>query len=172
LPTRHESGPPQIRGETARSGDARLGRSARFVEAALCDAAVAIGCTSPGTASEALFSLYLDRRLIVLTDAPLGHRPEPSRTEGYIGKRVESSGTPIAVDRGIAAAYLWGVTTKADVKTRPLPTDGTTAARLVAESLKPDPKHAPRADVDNLVDDTSWDRYLDEALRATGRSTG
>lgn len=168
---RGESAPPQGRGEEAVVVTPGWDDRRNFVEAALCDAAFAIGGTSPGTASEVLFSLYLGRRVIVLTDVTSDSDVSPRALKGYIGKRVAASGTRLAVDRGIAGAYQWAETTKKEVKTRPLPADKATAARLVVEMLNPDPKHEPRTDVESLVDEESWDRYVDEALRASGRSS-
>jgi hypothetical protein len=41
-----------------------------FIEAAICDAAFAVGATSPGTASEVLSCLYLSRPVTVVSRTP------------------------------------------------------------------------------------------------------
>ena len=64
-----DAGRPAWRGGSSVVVQPGWGHRRNFVGACLCDVAVAIGASSHGTASEALFCLYLGRPLIILSDA-------------------------------------------------------------------------------------------------------
>ena len=65
-----------------------------FVEACLCDAAIAIG-TSLGTSSEALFALYLRRRVTLVGFTPVGKiGPTAEALLGHARERVEEPVNP------------------------------------------------------------------------------
>ncbi|MDR7254292.1 hypothetical protein J2X46_003285 [Nocardioides sp. BE266] len=134
-----------------------------FVEACLCDAAVAIGGTSPGTASEALFSRYLRRRV-----ALVAHQPDPARTLGDLrdrmGDRVLPKGDRQVLDRGIARALRWAEASTKHIKERALPTDDASADQIVAKLLRNLEIRQPRPDYPTLVDESTWDDYLRLAL--------
>ena len=140
-----------------------------FVEACLCDAAIAIGGTSPGTASEALFCRFLRRRLTVVVNGPPGEDLTAGELRARIGHRVDAEGDRLAVDVGIKAAYRWAGITHKRVRIRSLPTDGATADRVVARLLRKFSLHQPRPDFETLVDEPAWDRYVREALQFADR---
>ena len=140
-----------------------------FVEAALCDAALAIGGTSQGTASEALFSLYFGRRLIIVNQDPSAVDASPRALKRCIGRKVEPVGTRLAVDRGIQGAYEWAKTSNQAVDVQSLPADNKAAARLVGRLLTPDLNYGPRPDIERLVDEKSWDDFVTLALPADAR---
>jgi predicted Rossmann-fold nucleotide-binding protein len=140
-----------------------------FVEACLCDAAIAIGGTSPGTASEALFCRFLRRRLTVVVNGPPGEDLTAGELQARIGHRVDAEGDRLAVDVGIKAAYRWAGITHKRVRIRSLPTDGATADRVVARLLRNFSLHQPRPDFETLVDEPAWDRYVREALQFADR---
>ncbi|GAB2459530.1 hypothetical protein HD599_001340 [Conyzicola lurida] len=104
-----------------------FGHRRNFVEACLCDAAVAIG-HSPGTSSEALFAMFL-RRPVVLVDADPVEMPDLRR---IALDRVPKPHNPAtALDRGIAHAYHWAKTSDHTPERRRLPLDAWQAAGLV-----------------------------------------
>jgi hypothetical protein len=140
-----------------------------LVEALICDAAIAVGCASPGTASEALFSLFVGRRLVVLADDPTGIDASPRALSSRARIKVKPHGDRLAVDTGIAAAYEWAEKTNERTEVRALVTDQTGADALVAQLLTPDPRHDPRPDLDELVDTETWNDFVRETLRAAGR---
>ncbi|MBD3925656.1 hypothetical protein IEZ26_13565 [Nocardioides cavernae] len=140
-----------------------------FVEACLCDAAIAVGGTSPGTASEALFSRFLRRRLTVVVDGPPGEDLTAGELRARIGNRVDAKGDGLAVDVGIKAAYRWAGITHKRVRQWSLPTDDATADRVVARLLKRSSLHQPRPDFEMLIDEPTWDRYVRQALISADR---
>jgi hypothetical protein len=150
-----------------------------FVEACLCDGAVAVvaprsrhdgtSSVSQGTASEALFSVYLGRPLIVVADDPSPADLTPQALVGQARRRVQPSDPPRAVDRGIAGAYAWAGSSNVELPVRVLPEDEVAARRIVDELLSFIATHAPRRDFTDLADEEGWDRYVEEALRASGR---
>jgi hypothetical protein len=140
-----------------------------LVEALICDTAIAVGCASSGTESEALFSLFGGRRLVVVADNPSDIDVSPRALKKSARHKVMPAGNVLAVDRGIAAAYDWAESATERAEVRPLPIDEAAAAELVAELLTPDPRHYPRPDLDNMVDEPNWDDFVREALRAAGR---
>jgi hypothetical protein len=132
------------------------GHRRNFVEACLCDAAIAIG-HSPGTSSEALFAMFL-RRPVILVDA---HPVEMPHLRRIALERVAKPHNPsTTLDRGIAHAYHWAKTSDHTPEHRGLPLDAWHAAGLVRGLIDgtvpggPDPA-APRtaADWDSLVGD-------------------
>jgi hypothetical protein len=143
-----------------------------FVEACLCDAAIAVGGNSPGTASEALFCLYLGRPLTLVAHRSGGTQVSPRELRRRIGTRVRSEGDRLFVDIGIAGAYAWAETTSERVKERPLPTDEAGAARLVEKLLAKAPRHEPRPDFKRLLDTSTWNDYVADARQAAGRLPG
>ncbi len=135
-----------------------------FVEACLCDAAIAIG-TSLGTSSEALFALYLRRRVALVGFTPPGRLgPTIEALLGHALGRVEEPVNPRnPVEVGIARAYRWARTPDGRVRHRPLPTDAAEARRIVdlvvgklAVSAKPD--------FGALTDQRSWDDLVSRSL--------
>ena len=143
-----------------------------FVGACLCDAAIAIGGTSEGTCSEALFSLYLGRPLIVLGDLPDAERSTrglKSRAQRRISYPVQQV---LAVDQGIQRAYLWAEETAVSLDVRSLPGDDVSASALVTELLGRVTRSSRPPDFDGLVDESDWDRYVAEALADAGRLAG
>jgi SLOG cluster4 family len=143
-----------------------------LVEALICDAAIAVGCATPGTASEALFSMFVGRRLVVLTDDPTGIDASPRALSSKARVKVKSQGDLPAVDAGITAAYAWADRTNERTEVRELVTDERDADTLVAHLLTPDPRHDPRPDLNDLVDQKTWNDFVREALRAAGRWPG
>ena len=140
-----------------------------FVEACLCDAAIAVGGTTAGTASEALFCRFLRRPLTVVVHGSPAEDLTASELRARIVDRVDAEGDRLAVDIGINAAYRWAEISHKRVKQRSLPTDGATADRAVAKLLRKASLHQPRPDFEALVDEPAWDRYVREALTAAGR---
>ena len=141
-----------------------------FVEACLCDAAIAVGGTSPGTASEALFCLYLGRPLaLAVAHGSAVTNETPHELRSCIGNRVKPEGDRLAVDVGISGAYAWAETTTQRVKQWSLPTDEASAARLVDKLLATASKLEPRPDFEDFVDEETWDSYVREAIEAAGR---
>ena len=148
------------------------GHRRNFVEACLCDAAVAVGGASPGTSSEALFSLYLGRPLLVVGGGGAGPRTVRQLrvlSEQRIGHRARTS---LAVDRGIAGAYAWADEVDSTLDVRALPTSAASASDLVAEVLGSATHRAPRPEFDRLVDEAAWDSFVAMALHEAGRDAG
>jgi hypothetical protein len=147
-----------------------------FVEACLCDAAIAIEAITEGTASETLFCVYLGRPAVVVGTRSSGAVVTPEELRGYVGQRVRSMGDRSAIDIGITGALDWAASAPDRVATQPLPADSTAAKAVVAELLGPPPlgrlqrKSGPR--LRELVDDDSWDHYVKEAMKAAGRWPG
>ena len=145
------------------------GHRRNFVEACLCDAAIVIGASSPGAASEALFCLYLGRPVVVvrrLADAATDARSlrELART------RIPEPRLPrLAVDAGIAGAYAWADRAATGAEVRDLPADAATAAEVVTGIRSRIGRPSLRPDLDTLVDELSWDDYVRAALRDAGR---
>ncbi len=148
------------------------GHRRNFVEACLCDAAIAFGATSPGTASEALFCLFLGRPLVVVGSQPPGTAITARELKGRIGSRVGPEGRSLAVDIGIAEAFAWAETTPDQVTTRSLPVDATSAADIMVDLLEPSPWRKPRPELDRLADEASWDHYVKKSLKAAHRWPG
>lgn len=159
-----DSGPPDWRGPT--SVVVRPGWSDRrnFVSACMCDAAVVLGCSSLGSASEALFCLYLGRPLRVLGDPATDVTPAQLRM--LAEQRIELPRNPVlAVDRGIAAAYAWATATDYRPTVWGHPPGPGTAEDIVATLLleagdAEGGDRAPRLDIDATVGAQSWDAYV------------
>jgi hypothetical protein len=141
-----------------------LAHRRNFLEACLCDVAVAIGASSCGTASEALFCLYLHRPLIILGDS--SHDDvTPPRLRASAQKRISVLDEPVlAVDRGIADAYRWASTPDASAQVWPLPHSPASAEYLVDILLMRVEQPSPRLDIDTTVDEPRWDAYVEACL--------
>jgi hypothetical protein len=137
-----------------------------FVEACLCDAAIAIGGTSPGTASEALFCLFLRRPLALVVHGQADEDVTALELRSRIGRRVGPEGDRLAVDVGISEAFTWADTTSTCAKARPLPTDDHAADGIISRLLR---QSKQRPDFESLVDEPAWDRYVRRALTTVGR---
>ncbi|MHA7291348.1 SLOG cluster 4 domain-containing protein [Arthrobacter sp. MDT3-24] len=141
-----------------------------LVEACLCDAAIAIGVTSAGTASEALFSLYLGRPLVVAGDIPEAERNAQRLYHCAATRIPPPQYRAMAIDRGILGAYTWASETDAVFDVQPLPVDAASASSLAKRLLDQITQHSPRPDFDELVGEANWDRFVMKALRAAGRA--
>jgi len=148
------------------------GHRRNFVEACLCDAAIAVGGSSPGTAAEALFCLYLGRPLSLVAQRSGGTQVTPLELKSRIGTRVRAEGDRLSVDIGVAGAYAWAETTSERVMERPLPADEAGAAGVVEKLLAKAPKHQPRPDFADFLDTSTWDDYVADSLRGAGRWKG
>ena len=159
-----EAGPPVWHGEASVVVHPGWGHHRNFVEACLCDVAVALGASSCGTASEALFCLYLGRPLIILGDASKDDVAAPRLRESAQG-RIRALDEPVlAVDRGIADAYGWAAASDASARVRPLPQSPASAEDLVATLLMHLRQRSPRLDIDTTVDEPLWDAYIGNCL--------
>ena len=146
------------------------GHRRNFVEACLCDVALALGASSCGTASEALFCLYLGRPLVILSDASKDD-VEPSRLRECAQKRISALDEPVlAVDRGIADAYRWAAAPDASARVWPLPQSPASAEDLVATLLGHVKQPSPRLDIDTTVDEPRWDAYVEKCLALPRRA--
>ncbi|HET7278759.1 MAG TPA: hypothetical protein VFJ22_11810 [Dermatophilaceae bacterium] len=135
-----------------------------FVEACLCDVAVALGASSPGTASEALFCLYLGRPLVILDNTSTDKVAAP-RLRASARQRIRALNEPVlAVDRGLADAYRWAAVPGASARVWPLPQTPTSAEDLVATLLRQVKQPSPRLDIDTTVDEPRWDAYVERCL--------
>ncbi|MGD6978878.1 hypothetical protein [Citricoccus sp. CH26A] len=160
---------PQWRGESSVVVTPGWRHRRNFVEACLCDAAIAVGITSKGTASEALFSLYLNRPLLVVGDIPKDER-NIWRLYPRASQRVHPPNHPdMAIERGILDAYAWAQDREALLDVRPLPNDAASAGALVNELLARATHNASRRNFDRLVDERGWDHFVASSLRAAGR---
>lgn len=140
-----------------------------FVEACLCDAAIAIGGESEGTASEALFALYLGRPLVVVGSLPDAERSARALLSRAARRIPEPEQEVLAVDRGIRRAYAWAAHADDRVDVRPLPLDPGSASALVAlllDAVGGPPR--PRV-LEALADETDWDRFVARTLSAARR---
>jgi predicted Rossmann-fold nucleotide-binding protein len=139
-----------------------------FVEACLCDAAIAIS-GGPGTASEALFSLYLGRPVVIVGAASAAAMDAGALRDAAL-RRIGCPRRPsLGVELGICGAYAWADNPDAHAEARPLPLHADSAADLLIglRSRISDP--SPRPDFDSLVDEAAWDSYVRTALRDAGR---
>lgn len=148
-----------------------------LVEACLCDAAIAVvappetdhhgSSISEGTASEALFTLFLGRPLFVvgtnLGDVDLS----PKALKKLAITRVQSAGSEQAIDKGIVAAYTWAGVADRQPVTKSLPADELSASDMVAELLELLRQRTQRALPLDLVDEPGWNRYVENELRAS-----
>ncbi|WP_447925170.1 SLOG cluster 4 domain-containing protein [Georgenia muralis] len=148
------------------------GHRRNFVEACLCDAAIAIGGASPGTSSEALFSLFLGRPLVVVGGDDTGPRTVRQLVPLAEQKIRRPSRPALAVDRGIAGAYAWADDVDVALDLRALPTRAASASDLLVEVLRRADRRAPRPELGRLVDETAWDGVVATALRDAGRDAG
>jgi len=139
-----------------------------LVEACLCDAAITID-GGPGTASEALFSLYLGRP-VVLVGAASGAALDAGALRDAALQRIGHPRQPsLGVDLGISGAYAWADNPDAHPEVRPLPWHADSAADLLIRLRNRIDNPAPRPDFDSLVDEATWDSYVRTALRDAGR---
>jgi predicted Rossmann-fold nucleotide-binding protein len=144
------------------------GHRRNFVEACLCDAAIAIG-GGPGTASEALFSLYLGRP-VVIVGAASGAAMDADRLRDAALRRIDSPRRPsLGVEVGISGAYGWADHPDAHAEARALPLHAHSAADLVLGLRGRINSPSPRPDLDSLIDEAAWDGYVRTALRDAGR---
>ncbi len=164
------AGRPVWRGESAVVVRPGWGHRRNFVGACLCDVAVAVGASSAGTASEALFCLYLGRPLIILGDASKGDVAAPGLRESA-QQRISALDDPVlAVDRGIADAYRWAAAPDASARVSPLPQSPACADDLVVTLLKRVTRPSPRLDIDTTVDEPRWDAYVEKCLALPRRA--
>ena len=155
---------PVWHGESSVVVQPGCGHRRNLVEACLCDVAVALGASSRGTASEALFCLYLGRPLIILGDASEDDVAAPRLRESA-QQRISALDEPVlAVDRGIADAYGWASTPDASARVWPLPQSPASAEDLVATLLTHLKRPSPRLDIDTTVDEPLWDAYVENCL--------
>lgn len=158
------AGHPVWRGESAVVVRPGWGHRRNFVGACLCDVAVALGASSAGTASEALFCLYLGRPLIILGDASR-HDVAAPRLRESAQQRISALDEPVlAVDRGIADAYRSAAAHDASARVWPLPLSPASAEDLVANLLRHVKQPSPRLDIDTTVDEPRWDAYVEKCL--------
>ncbi|MGO4362934.1 hypothetical protein [Terrabacter sp. RAF57] len=151
--------------ESKRHGDRGIGvtpgwdHRRNFVEAAICDAAFAIGATSPGTASEVLFCLYLGRPVTVIS-----RRPHLILSAANLkitnGNRVQPSVEGRPVDVGVKGALDWADKIHSQVITVALPTNSLEADALVQNLQDSLPQGRTRRAFEKLTDEDGWDDYL------------
>lgn len=141
-----------------------------LVEALICDAAIAIECTSAGTASETLFSLFVGRPVVAVAQDPDGTNVSPSRLAELASQKVEGGDTRRAIDRGIEAAYEWAKVADEKPRLCTLPADDKDARAVVELVLqhKPDPAV--------LVDEAAWtvsdwDTFVRDGLESARGNT-
>ncbi len=147
-----------------------LNHRRNFVEACLCDAAIAIGGGS-GTASEVVFSLFLKRPVVVI-----GAR-WPSDPGGAVRflrnsavQRIAWPNQPqTAIDAGIDAAYRWADDPDVLAVNHALPVTEQTAARMIDELRGRIAAVSASPDFAELTDEHSWAAYVGAAIRASGR---
>ena len=158
------AGPPAWHGESSVVVKPGWGHRRNFVEACLCDVAVALGASSAGTASEALFCLYLGRPLVILGDASRDDVAAPRLRESA-QQRISALDEPVlAVDRGIADAYRSAAAADASARVWPLRLSPASAEDLVATLLRHVKQPSPRLDIDTAVDEPRWDAYVETCL--------
>lgn len=163
------AGRPAWHGESSVVVKPGWGHRRNFVEACLCDVAVALGASSRGTASEALFCLFLRRPLIILGDVSEDD-VAPPRLRKSAQKRISAlEETVLAVDRGIADAYGWAAAPDASARVLPLPQSPAAAEGLVATLLMLLEQPSPRLDIDLTVDERRWDGYVETCLALARR---
>ena len=144
------------------------GHRRNFVEACLCDAAVAIG-GGPGTASEALFSLYLGRPVVIVGATSPAAMDAGTLRDAAL-RRIDSPRRPsLGVELGISGAYAWADHPDAHAEARPLPLHADSAADLVIGLRGRIKSPSPRPEFDSLIDEAAWDSYVRTALRDAGR---
>jgi hypothetical protein len=162
------AGPPSWQGPSSVVVRPGWGHRRNFVEACLCDAALAVGVSSPGTASEVLFSSYVGRPVVVLGDVS----PESVHPRALHRLALTRIGQPTsfawAVDRGIRHAYAWAAVGDTRAQVRPLPPDRAAAEELVTALLARVRTPAPRLDIDATADEASWDACVDGCLSLRG----
>jgi len=163
------AGPPAWNGESSVVVKPGWGHRRNFVGACLCDVAVALGASSRGTASEALFCLFLRRPLIILGDVSEDD-VDPPRLRESAQKRIGAVEEPVlAVDRGIADAYRWAAAPDARAPVLPLPQTPAAAEDLAATLLMHLERPSPRLDIDITVDEPRWDAYVETCLALARR---
>ena len=138
-----------------------------FVEACLCDAAITIS-GGPGSASEALFSLYLGRP-VVIVGAASGAMDAGALRDTALQRIGYPRRPSLGVELGISGAYAWADNPDAHAEGRTLPLHADSAADLVIGLRSRISNPSPRPDFDSLVDEASWDSYVRMALRDAGR---
>ena len=144
------------------------GHRRNFVEACLCDAAITIP-GGPGTASEALFALYLGRP-VVIVGAASGAAMDAGRLRDAALQRIGCPRRPrLGVELGICGAYAWADNPDAHAEARALTLHADSAADLVIGLRSRINNPSPRPDFDTLVDEATWDSYVRTALRDAGR---
>jgi hypothetical protein len=168
---RLDPAPPVVKGPRSIVVTPGFDHRRNLVGACLCDAAIVIEGGS-GTASEALFALYL-RRPVVVVGADRG--TDPAGTVRALRDRAvqvipwpRHPADPI--DVGIAGAYRWADDPDAYPEHRPLPGDGAAAAGIIAELIERILAVAVRPDFGTLVGERSWNGLIADALRGAGRS--
>ncbi len=146
-----------------------------FVEACLCDAAIAIW-GGAGTASEVVFCLYLRRPVVLIGDKwPMG--PAAMQTlRDSATHRIEWPQPPqTAIDRGIAGAYEWADSADGLPEYAPLPATGAgdeldrATARIVDRLSSRISAVSAKPDLDGLRDERSWDAFVESAIVTAGR---
>jgi hypothetical protein len=144
------------------------GHRRNLIEAAICDAAFAIGATSAGTASEALCCLYLGRPVTVVSLAP-GTGLSVADLRRTTGRRLDPLGDGSSIDIGAAGALGWADETGAQVRTVALPTDPEGADTLVRNLKGSIPTGRTRHAFEDVNEKDGWDRYIKGELKAAGR---
>lgn len=139
-----------------------------FIEAAICDAAFAVGATTAGTASEVLCCLYLGRPVTVVSQRP-DVDLSAAALMGTTGTRIDARGKRRSVDIGVAGTLDWAGRTDSKVTTVALPTDATGADTLVKNLKDSLPGDRVRHAFEVVTDKDGWDRYLREELTAARR---
>ena len=140
------------------------GHRRNFVEACLCDAAIALGATTPGTASEALFCLYLGRPVVVLGDEPAGMFPLRQLLELAQSVIQPPETVEFAVDRGIDAAYRWAKRSRMSIKVTPWPKDADGAQVVVDDLILDTERPSAQVSVGALATASQWDEYVGACL--------
>jgi predicted Rossmann-fold nucleotide-binding protein len=165
-----DAGRPVWRGESSVVVQPGWGHRRNFVAACLCDVAVALGASSRGTASEALFCLYLGRPLVILGDASTDD-VAARRLRESAQRRISTLDEPVlAVDRGVADAYRWAADSDASARGWPLPQSPASAEDLVATLVRHVKQPSPRLDIDTTVDEPLWDAYVENCLALPRRA--
>jgi len=138
-----------------------------FVEACLCDAAIAIG-NSEGTSSEALFSLYLGRPLVLAGVDELNSTSAATMELRRVAlQRIPSPVNPLtSIDEGIDAAYRWAEKPDLAPTYCPLPTDRSAAAQIIRDLVHKIAALGESYDLWALEDESSWDAFVRGAIRS------
>jgi predicted Rossmann-fold nucleotide-binding protein len=160
------AGAPRWRGPTSVVVTPGWGHRRNLVEAVICDAAFALGVGSAGTASEALFCLWLGRPVVLVGDVSAAQAEARALRSLASRERLpRPDNTDLAVDRGIRDAYDWADRPHRSADRRPRPEDAEAADALLAELVDRIAQPSPRPDVGALVDEAGWDAYLASAVR-------